>query len=590
MALIKRNRYILAGKLVPHLPFILLGLLSVFLYKERLFSDSGYYLFNALNSGSFRIEHDRYVLAISQLLPLAGVWLGFNLKTIILLYSIGHVLFFYVLFLFVYFGLGDRKSGLMLILLQTVGILQSFFTPQFELYYGIALLITFYAIFRQGIRGLFAIVLMIVLEFFALTSHPLVFMLFAFIILFDIQRKEPRDWKLYVLFALIFGGVIYFKFMTFSDYEQGKVNWHLNYTENKLYLNLLSPEYLQKLGFFLLRFYTEVLLLWIIGILMLLRKKAFIKALMVIFAFTGYVAMVNAAYNGTEYSRYIEQVYFPLAFIALVPVVYSYPRSARPGLNNIVFLSLAGLILFRIVMIYNASKPFILRTHQMENMIASARQMSGSKFIASENQFERPYSITDWSYPLESLLLSACDGKYSAVTIAPQADIKFNQNYKLLRPYNLLFRKWEIYNYSWLNNDYFMLKPGPYQPLCDSLAPPNDYQYLISNITIKINPGTYYKAFDTVYIPVTIRNLSDTPLRCNAGDRISLSYFWIRNKEMVDWDGLHTPLETDVYQNLTQNMAVATPSRKGRYQLMVDIKVENKIWFGLTAQANMLIY
>jgi len=590
VALQKRNRYILAGKLVPHLPFILLAMLSVYLYKERLYADAGYYLFNAVNSGSFWIEHNRYVLAISQLLPLTGVWLGLSLKPILLMYSVGHVLFFYLLFLFVYFGLDDRRSGVMLILLQTVGIMHSFFTPQFELYYGIGLLITFYAIFRQDIRGWFAIVLMVVLEFFALTSHPLVFMLFAFLMLFDIQKKEARDWKRYILFALVFGSVLYFKFTTFSAYEQGKVNWQFNYSENKQYLNLTSTDYLLKLGLFLLRYYAEVVVLWIIGILMLLRHNALMKALMVTFFFIGYVALVNSAYTGIEYSRYIEQVYFPLVFIAIIPVIYYYPRTARPGLNNVSFLSLAGLILFRILMIYNGSKPFVLRTQQMENMIASAIQMGGSKFIASEKQFGRPYSMINWSYPLESLLLSTCDGKYSSITIAPQSDINFQQNDKKLRPSNFLFRMWEIHNYSWLNSNYFTLKPGPYKPLCDSLAAPNDYQYLIGNISINIDPGKYYKAFDTVYIPVTIRNLSDLPLRCNTGDRISLSYFWIRNKEMVDWDGLHTELETDVYHSLTQNMAVATPSHKGRYRLMVDINVENKMWFGLSTQADMLIY
>jgi hypothetical protein len=590
VALIKRKQYILSGKLVPHLPFILLALLSVFLYRERLYADAGYYLFNAVNSGSFWIEHDRYVLAISQLLPLTGVWLGLSMKPVLIMYSLGHVLFFYLLFLFVYFGLDDRRSGLMIILIQTVGILHSFFTPQFELYYGIGLLITFYSIFRQSISGWFAIVLMVALEFLALTSHPLVFMLFAYLILFDIQRKEPRDWKLYILIILVYGGVVYFKLNHFSAYEQGKINWQFNYNDNKHYLDLTSPKYLLKLGLFLLRYYGDVIVLWIIGILMLLRHNAFPKAIMVIIAFIGYIVLVNSAYTGNEYSRYIEQVYFPLVIIVLIPVIYYYPRTARPGLNNVVFLSVAGLILFRIFMIYTASKPFIRRTQQMENLIASASQMGGSKFIASERQFERPYTMINWSYPLESLLLSSCYGRYSAITIAPQADMNFQKNYRKMKPNNFLFRRWEMHNFSWLNSNYFALKPGPYKPLSDSLAPPNDYAYLISNINVTIKPGSYYRALDTVYIPVTIHNLSDVPLRCNVGDEISLSYFWIREKEMVDWDGLHTPLETDVYHSLKQNMVVATPLQKGRYQLMVDIKVENKMWFGLTTQADMLIY
>lgn len=590
MALRKHNRYRLVGKLVPHLPFILLGLLAVFLFRERLYTDSGYYIFKAVNSRFFWIEHDRYVLAISQLLPLIGVWSGLSLKPILIMYSVGHVLFFYLLFLFVYFGLDDRRSGLLLILVQTVGILQSFFTPQFELYYGIGLLIAFYSIFRQNIGGWFAIILMVVFEILALTSHPLVFGLFVFLLLFDIRKSEPHDWKIYLLLILVFGSVLYFKFTTFSEYEQGKVNWQFDYTNNKQYINLQSTAYLVKLGLFLLRYYSEVILLWIIGILMLLRYGSFLKAMLVLFAFAGYVALVNTGYQGIEYSRYMEQVYFPLVPLALIPVIYSYPRTARPGLNNFVFLLLAGLIIYRLVAIYNCSKPFMRRTQQMENMIASARQIGGSKFIANENQFKRSYSMINWSYPIESILLSACQGKDSTITIAPQSDINFQQNFMQLRNYRFLLRMWEIYNDTYLSYDYFVLKPGNYKPLCDTNALPNEYQYMISNTRLKIDPGSFYRARDTVYIPVTITNFADIPLRCAAGDIVTVSYFWFRNKEMVEWGGIQTPLETDVYRNLTMDMMVAMPASKGRYRLMADIKVKDKMWFGLSAKADMLIY
>jgi hypothetical protein len=506
------------------------------------------------------------------------------------MYSIGHVLFFYLLFIFVYFGLDDRRSGLMLILVQTVGILHSFFTPQFELYYGIGLLITFYSIFRQNIGGVFAIILMVILEILALTSHPMVFGLFAFLLLFDVRKSETHDWKLYILLILIYGCVLYFKFKTFSEYEQGKVNWQFDFANNKLYLNLLSPNYLLKLGLFMLRYYTEVIVLWIIGILMLLRYGSFLKALLVIFAFTGFIAFVNSGYLGIDYSRYMEQVYFPLVPLALIPVIYSYPRSARPGLNNFVFLLLAGLILYRFVAIYNGSKPFMKRTQQMENMIASARQMGGCKFVASEKQFQRSYSMINWSYPIESILLSACGGRDSTITIAPQSDVEFEHNYLELRNYRFMFRRWEIYNDSYLSFDYFDLKPANYKPLCDTNATPNEYQYMISNTRISIDPGTYYHARDTVFIPVTITNLADIPLRCAAGDIVTVSYFWFKNKEMVEWGGLQTPLETDVYRSLTQDMMVAMPATKGRYQLLADIKVKDKMWFGLSATADMLIY
>jgi hypothetical protein len=590
VALPKPNRYVIAGKLLPHLPFILLGLLAVFLFRERIYGNSGYYLFKVVNSGFFVIERDHYVLAISQLLPLIGVWSGLSLKPILIMYSIGHVLFFYMLFIFVYFGLDDRRSGLMLILIQTIGILNSFFTPHFELFYGIGLLITFYSIFRQNIGGWFAIILMIILEILALTSNPIVFGLFAFLLLFDIRRSEPHDWKLYILIMLVFAGVLWYKFTTLNEFEMEKINLQFDFANNNQYLKFLSPAYLLKLGLFLIRYYAEVIVLWVIGILMLLRYGSFLKALLVLFAFAGYVVFVNSGDNVFEYSRFMEQVYFPLVPLALIPVIYSYPRTARPGLNNIVFLLLAGLILFRLVAIYNGSKPFMKRTRQMENLIASARQMCGSKFIASEKQFKLSYSRINWSYPIESLLLSSCEGRDSTITIAPMNDINYKHNYQQLRNYRFLLNRFDIKNDSYLSFDYFALKPTNYKLLCDTNAEQNEYQYIISNTRISIDPGSYYRARDTVFIPVTITNLADIPLRCAAGDNVTLSYFWFRNKEMVEWGGLQTPLETDVYRSLKQDMRVAIPNFKGRYRLMVDIKVKDKMWFGLSATAEMLVY
>jgi hypothetical protein len=590
VAIRNRSRYVIAGKLVPHLPFILLGLLAVFLFRERLYSDSGYYLFKAINTNYFYIEHDHYVLAISQLLPLIGVWSGISLKPILIMYSVGHVLFFYLLFIFVFFGLDDRRSGLLLILIQTVGILQSFFTPQFELYYGIGLLIAFYSIFRQNIGGWFAIVLMVLFEILALTSHPVIFGLFAFLLLFDIKKTEIHDWKTYMLILFVFGGVLYFKFKSFSEYGQGNIKWLSDFTDNKKVMNQLSPIYLTKLGSFMIQYYAEVIILWIIGILMLLRYGSFLKALLVVVAFAGYIVLVNSGCQGNEYNLNIEKLHFPLIPIALIPVVYSYPRTARPGLNNFVFLLLAGLVIFRLVAIYNESKIFMRRTNQMENMIASARQMGGCKFIASEKQFERPYSMINWSYPIESILISACEGRDSTITIAPLADINFKKNYTYLRNYRFLMKREEISNDSYLSFDYFVFQPSSYKSLCDTTATPNEYQYMISNTRISIDPGSYYHAYDTIYIPVYITNLADTPLRSAAGDIVTVSYFWFRNKEMVEWGGLQTPLETDVYRSLKQDMMVAIPGPKGRYQLMVDIKVRDKMWFGLSATADVLVY
>ncbi|MBK7945407.1 MAG: hypothetical protein IPJ85_08915 [Flavobacteriales bacterium] len=76
------------------LPLATLAYLIVFAWRfadERLYADSGYYLARVINEGGFRIEHGRWVLAFSQLLPLAGAKLGLGMKALILVHSLNNV-------------------------------------------------------------------------------------------------------------------------------------------------------------------------------------------------------------------------------------------------------------------------------------------------------------------------------------------------------------------------------------------------------------------------------------------------------------------------------------------------------------------
>jgi hypothetical protein len=165
-----KYRYMVVNRIVPHIPWMVLFAMAAFFYKARIFAESGLYFSQFINNQTFWIECQRIVSGISQIIPLIGVWLGLEIKYLLLIYSLGHVVFFYILFLFVYYGLRDRRSGLLIILSQTVGIVHSFFIPVFELYYGVPLLITFYAIWRLPFRYNVLYILLI-LEVFVLLSH-----------------------------------------------------------------------------------------------------------------------------------------------------------------------------------------------------------------------------------------------------------------------------------------------------------------------------------------------------------------------------------------------------------------------------------
>lgn len=581
-----KYRFMVANRIIPHLPWLVLMSLAVYLYKARIFADSGFYVAQFINNQTLWIECQRIVLAISQIIPLVGVWLGVELKYVLILYSISHIVFFYVLFLFVYYGLRDRRSGLLIILAQTVGIMHSFYTPMFELYYGVPLLITFYAIWRLPFRYN-AIFVLLIMEVLILLSHPLAFILFVFVLLFDYKRETAKPLKYYLPVALVYFGAVVFKYFVMCEYESGKMAWQFNYADNKQYLQLISPSYYKVLVLFMLRYYAEVLIALVIVVYMFVTRKEWFRLLLVAGTFAGYLFLVNSAYT-VSHSRYMEQVMFPFIPIVFIPLVYGFNQQKRQGLQNIGVLVVSALIIYRLAVIYSGSDIFIKRIAQMEQLIEAARQKGGSKFVVSQYNVDHGYTQLNWSYPLETMLLSAIDGNDITVTIAPEDDLYFEGNNTKMKAGQFIFRKWELKDQSWLNKRYFHLDIGPYRKLNDTL-PNANVASIPANVRVSIHAKSIYRAMDTVWVPVSISNLGRTPVYSGEKNHVFLSYFWVENNNVLNWDGIRTPLQADVTGTFNQHVKVAVPRTKGRLKLKVDIIINDQ-WLGLSSQDDVLVY
>jgi hypothetical protein len=581
-----KYRYMAVNRIVPHLPWLVLIGLATFLYKARIFADSGFYVSQFVNNQSFWIECQRIVLGISQIIPLIGVWLGLEIKYVLILYSLSHVIFFYFLFLFVYYGLRDRRSGLLIILSQTVGIMYSFFTPMFELYYGVPLLITFYAIWRLPFRFR-TIWVLLVLEVLILLSHPLAFMLFVFLLLYDFTKKTFKPLKFYIPVVLVFIGAVAFKYFVMCEYESAKLGWQFNYAENKQYLQLINPAYYKVLGLFMIRYYAEVLIAFVIVVFMLVNRKQWFRLLVVAGTFFVYVFLVNSAYTVSP-SRYMEQVMFPFVPIVFIPLIYGFPTVGRQGLLNISILLVSALIAYRLSVIYYGSEIFTKRVAQMEQLIEVARQKGGNKFIVSKDAIDHGYTQLNWSYPIESMLLSAIDGNDISVTIAPEEDLYFDNNNNKISASQFIFRKWELKNQNWLNKRYFHLDIGPYRSLNDS-TPNKNISTTANNLRIVIGSKSIYSAMDTVWIPVTITNKGNIPVNSGKNNKVFLSYFWVVNNDVLNWNEIRTPLQADIKGIMRQDIKVAVPRDKGRMQLKVDI-IANDNWLGIYSQEDVLVY
>jgi hypothetical protein len=337
----------------------------------------------------------------------------------------------------------------------------------------------------------------------------------------------------------------------------------------------------------MLRYYSEVLAAFVIVIYMLVNRRQWFRLLVVAGTFFTYVFLVNSTYTVSP-SRYMEQVMFPFVPIVFIPLIYGFPSKGRQGLLNISILLISALILYRLAVIYYGSEIFMKRVAQMEQLIEVARQKGGSKFVVSEDVIDHGYTQVNWSYPIESMLLSAIDGNDIAVTIAPEADLNFNDNYNKIEANQFIFRKWELKNHSWLNKRYFHLDIGPYRNINDTTSNTN-ITYLAKDLRITIDAKKMYQAMDTVWMPVTIVNLGKTPIYSGKNNQVFLSYFWIQNREVLSWEQLRTPIQADIIGTMRQDIRIAIPRNKGKLQLKVDLIGDDR-WLGIHSMEEVLVY
>ena len=207
--------------------FVLAHLIAAaVLCRERLFLDSPYYFFHVLNEESFRIEHQRIILALSQCLLLAGVKLHLSTRSLLVVYSITPVIYSGIL-IFISLLYFKSEAAAWLIMLSCVcGNYFLYFCPMYEVCYAVITfcflcLLTqrrFYQTTTQLI--IYTIVLMT-----ALLGYPLIALaclgLPVYHYLASEKKIELRIVAVYLFAFLIWFGIKYF---FISDYEKGKIS------------------------------------------------------------------------------------------------------------------------------------------------------------------------------------------------------------------------------------------------------------------------------------------------------------------------------------------------------------------------------
>jgi len=446
--------------------FAVLTVLSVVFYRERLLADSGYYLMRMINAGWPRVEHQRYILVLSQLLPWPGTLAELPMKAVLLLYSLNHILFPFAVCCIALFRYRQPMAGVVLLMLQAGGLTTGFFVPMFELYYAATLLVLFCLIaFVPGrVKNL---PVLLVSAFFILTSHPAAIVLLALVMAIHIRKNRRGNRTFYLLMSGLVLAVVVLKLAGASSYESGKVAW----MTRSLLNGTFNVHWFMQRAVYMFQEYTLILVLMLITWIMLImeRKPVEVALYAGFFLIVFLLSALNT--NTTDHSRYNEQVWFPVVVLTVLPWLISV--EARSFSRSGVVTALAFILFFgyRTLRIAEEGNRYAERRKTIERLNEAAYNAGGQHFVVDE-ALVLPDAIPgfNWSLPIESMLLSAQNGSASTLTVCTTGDYFYEGIHRRLDGDVYLFRRFETEYYRNLNPAYFRLKPGPYymlEPLPD---------------------------------------------------------------------------------------------------------------------------
>lgn len=577
--------YRLSPNLLYHLVFLLLAVAAVLFYKERLFVDSSYYIFKSINEGWFHIEHGRPVLALSQILPLLGKLIGLSLKSLLLIYSIGQVLFFYLIFLLLQHHFKLAWSGIAILMLVLVGQKWLYFIPMLELVWGAIMAILVLGIIRSNrwqddkwlLLTLFA-------WWFLLTSHPLNYLTAGVIVFYDLI---DRGWIKKLHYSLIgfFLAALFLELIGSDVYENQK----LVGVEDSMISLIKEPGFIKDSLILLIKKYWLMMLLGLLTTFRFLFNRKWLAAALWPMSMLLIYAAGLYRWDLSQDDWYTEVVLQPIVSISMVLFVFSHLesmtfKSVRPlrWLFGFVFLGFA-------IAIFYQAKPMQKRTAQMEQLVAA---MPFEKGVVNAQNIDQPYNNLEWSIPIEILLLSACDGPDEAVSLVSDIDMDYANHREMLNDSSFLFRRFERMDYNELDLEYFAFEKTKYRQLntekgLDGLQSRADQ--------IKIKPTTINQIFkipasDTSWVEVEISNTSDQTIPSALSTRLYLAAHWFHADTLYRWDGVRTALQMDVRDSILQHIRLYAPDVKGIYEVQFDMVREGEFWLGLKPKYTVQVF
>lgn len=422
---ISHKQYLRSLQLLGHLFFLILIILSIVFYKERILHfDSAYYTFNLLFSEDFFIAHDRTVSYASQLLPLFAIKMGWSLKTVLVLYSLSFMLLFYAIYNIIVYGFKNVEGGIFLALCVSLTVRYKFYAAISEVYFSLALAALLIAWLTKNkaqfpkLTNLQNFLIGLFLVFLLTTSHPIIVLpvlsFFAFDLFYNKQWKNVWNWGL--IAATI--GAFAFKFIGIQNDSDSYESNRINDTFAQLidYQSLFDLKVWDILQWYFETQYAFPFVVFVISIIILLARKHIMSSIILILSILALIVviMLTFAYvNGKIYAM-IDGYLGLVGVVVAIPILYAILKSKQHVLS---FIVVSVLLLYNLHRIYGTRKYFQKREAYIEQKVEQNVLPEQRKLVLRMQDFIWDKYWFYWALPYETLLLTALESPDKAATI-----------------------------------------------------------------------------------------------------------------------------------------------------------------------------
>ena len=447
--------------------YTVLAILATIFYLERtVFADVAFHTVTILKKKAFFIQNQRFVAMFSQIFPLAAERLHLPLKGVLLAYSLGFIVYYSAIFVACTAWLRQWQMGLVMLLLSTLLVTDTFYWVQSELPQGLALLVFIFALLLRGrapdgLAG-WQLGLLFVLWFTVLFAHPMLQFAVFFLLLFFANnnaataRIHPHLWAASAVFV---GLILLIKNKVFgpAGYDAAAMERSENlYNLFPHYVNLASN---RDFLLWCLGDYFLLPLAFLVAVVFYFWQKKWYKMILLSGFFLGYLLLVNVSFAKGDNRFYLENLYLPLALMVAVPLTFDLlpyclvQQNANPVRIKWAFGALALLLGIRLFQITAAHQPWTARLDWEQELLSTTVNLPQPKIILPQSQVPMDKLIMSWGTSFEFMLLSSLENPRQTRLIAIDEDPAHLQWATDQR--RSIITEWEVWPYDDLPKRYF---------------------------------------------------------------------------------------------------------------------------------------